>query len=193
LSTSESLIEAGTDVSVGDRLRSLRRARRLTLRSIAERASLSESFLSQLERGQTGATVQSLQRIAGALGVQVSDLFSAPSAQHPRIIRRDDRTAIAWGKLGRKTLLTAKPFETLEVVAVEFEPGGSTGDSAYTHADSEELCLVLSGTIELELDGETTRLNEGDCAHYRSSLPHRTSNPGTGRAEVLYIISPPSY
>jgi len=193
LSTPESVEQPRTEISVGDRLRSLRTIRRLTLRTIAERADLSESFLSQLERGQTGATVQSLQRIAGALGVQVSDLFSEPGGNRPRIIRRDQRVETAWGKLGRKSLLTAKPFEALEVVAVEFEPGGSTGDSPYTHADSEELVLVLAGTAELELNGETTRLETGDCAHYRSSVPHRMSNPGTERAEVLYIISPPSY
>ena len=38
--------------SVGSQLRLLRRARRQTLRSVAERAQVSESFLSQLERGQ---------------------------------------------------------------------------------------------------------------------------------------------
>lgn len=193
MSSPESVQVAHDETSVGDRLRSLRTLRRLTLRTIAERAELSESFVSQLERGQTGATVQSLQRIAGALGVQVSDLFSEPGAARPRVIRRDQRAEIAWGKLGRKSLLTPKPFEALEVVAVEFEPGGSTGDAAYTHADSEELVLVLAGTVELELNGETTLLTQGDCAHYRSSVPHRASNPGSERAEVLYIISPPSY
>jgi transcriptional regulator with XRE-family HTH domain len=193
LSSPESIELPRTEMSVGDRLRSLRTIRRLTLRTIAERADLSESFLSQLERGQTGATVQSLQRIAGALGVQVSDLFSEPGASRPRVIRREQRAETAWGKLGRKSLLTPKPFEALEVVAVEFEPGGSTGDNAYTHGDSEELALVLAGTVELELNGETTRLGTGDCAHYRSSIPHRMSNPGAERAEVLYIISPPSY
>jgi len=193
LSAAESTAVSATEASVGGRLRSLRRARRLTLREIAHRAQLSESFLSQLERGRSGATVQSLQRIAAALGVEVSDLFSGDGAHRPRVIRRDDRTSIAWGRLGRKTLLTPKPFEFLEVVAAELEPGGSTGDVPYTHGDSEELFLVVSGTVELELDGDVMELETGDCAHYRSSTPHRVSNVGSCRAEVLYMISPPSY
>jgi transcriptional regulator with XRE-family HTH domain len=193
LSAAESIAVRTAEPSVGGRLRSLRRARRLTLREIADRAGLSESFLSQLERGQTGATVQSLQRIATSLGVEVSDLFSGDGAHHPRVIRRNARQAVAWGKLGRKTLLTPKPFEFLEVVAADFEPGGSTGDVPYVHGDSEELFLVVSGTVELELDGEALTLQAGDCAHYRSSTPHRVFNPGPARAEVLYVISPPSY
>lgn len=179
--------------SVGARLRSLRLARRLTLRETAVRASLSESFLSQLERGQSGATIQSLQRIAAALGVDVSDVFASADSGRPRVVRREARHLVAWGTLGRKALLTPKPFEFLEVVAAEFEPGGSTGELAYTHGDSEELCVVVEGTVEVELDGELTVLNEGDSIHYRSSTPHRIVNPGPGRAEVLYAISPPSY
>ena len=192
LSAAESIAVA-TEPSVGSRLRSLRRSRRLTLREIAVRSSLSESFLSQLERGQTGATVQSLQRIALALGVEVSDLFSVDDARRPRVIRRDDRNAVAWGKLGRKALLTPKPFEYLEVVAAELDAGGSTGDVPYTHGDSEELFLVVCGTVELELDGDVISLSAGDSAHYRSSTPHRVSNVGSDTAEVLYVIAPPSY
>jgi transcriptional regulator with XRE-family HTH domain len=192
LSAAESIAVA-SQPSVGSRVRSLRRSRRLTLREIAGRAGLSESFLSQLERGQTGATVQSLQRIAAALGVEVSDLFSADDTRRPKVIRRDDRHAVAWGKLGRKVLLTPKPFEHLEVVAAELDVGGSTGDLPYTHGDSEELFLVLSGSVELELDGDVTLMEPGDCAHYRSSTPHRVSNVGAQTAEVLYVIGPPSY
>ena len=179
--------------SVGARLRSLRKARRLTLRDIADRARLSESFVSQLERGQTGATIQSLQRISAALGVDVSDLFASAETSGPQITRRGARHPVAWGTLGRKALLTPKSFEFLEVVAAEFEPGGSTGDAAYAHGDSEELFLVLEGSIEFELDGETMSLAAGDSVHYRSSVPHRASNQGTERAEVIYVISPPSY
>jgi transcriptional regulator with XRE-family HTH domain len=184
---------AAPEHSVGARLRTLRRARRLTLREIADRASLSESFVSQLERGQSGATIQSLQRISDALGVDVSDLFAEDGPTGPRILRRDARHPVAWGTLGRKSLLTPKPFESLEVVSAEFEPGGSTGDLPYTHGDSEELFLVIEGAIDLELAGETFKLGVGDSAHYRSSTPHRAHNPGPTRAEVLYVISPPSY
>jgi transcriptional regulator with XRE-family HTH domain len=182
----------GEELDVGRRLREIRRARRLTLREVAARADLSESFLSQIERGRSGASIASLQRIAAALELAVSDLFS-PDSVRPRVLRHGDRRYLTFGTLARKTLLTPKPFESIEVVAAEFEPGGTTGDEAYRHGDSEELFLVLSGSVQLQLGEELIDLGPGDSAHYRSSMPHRVSNPGPGRAEVIYVISPPSY
>ena len=179
--------------SVGTQLRLLRRARRQTLRDVAERANVSESFLSQLERGRTGASIASLQGIAGALGVEVSDLFARNGQTGPSVLRREDRAYVSWGTFGRKALLTPKPFEALEVVAATLEPGGSTGAEQYAHGDSEELLLVVAGSVDLALGADTMRLGPGDCARYRSSTPHRVTNLGDEAAEVMYVISPPSY
>lgn len=178
--------------SVGTRLRLLRRARRRTLKDVALRANVSESFLSQLERGRTGASIASLQGIAAALGIDVSDLF-AQDRTGPSTLRREERGYVSWGTRGRKSLLTPKPFEALEVVAASFEPGGSTGDEQYAHGDSEELLLVLAGIVEVWLGDETVQLTAGDCTRYRSSTPHRLVNVGNDLAEVIYVISPPSY
>jgi mannose-6-phosphate isomerase-like protein (cupin superfamily) len=78
-------------------------------------------------------------------------------------------------------------------VAAAFDPGGSTGDEPYTHGDSEELLLVLAGRVHLQLGSELLDLSTGDSVNYRSSTPHRVSNPGDEPAEVLFVISPPSY
>jgi transcriptional regulator with XRE-family HTH domain len=180
-------------VTVGAQLRLLRRARRQTLRQVAQRARVSESFLSQLERGRTGASIASLQGIAAALGVEVSDLFARSGGTGPAVLRRDDRPYVSWGTLGRKALLTPKPFEALEVVAASFERGGSTGPDTYQHGDSEELLVVVAGVVELTLGDEAFRLGPGDTARYRSSTPHRLVNAGEETAEVMYIMSPPSY
>jgi transcriptional regulator with XRE-family HTH domain len=185
-------ISADDEIDVGRRLREIRRARRLTLKEVADRAQISESFLSQIERGRSGASVASLQRIAAALELAVSDLFS-PNGTRPRVLRRVDRQQLAFGMLARKTLLTPKPFESVEVVSAEFEPGGSTGDEAYRHGDSEELFLVVAGSVELQLGEELFSLGPGDCAHYRSSVPHKVVNHGQERAEVVFVICPPSY
>src|SRR5687768_8541413 len=53
---SESVSLAEGSVDVGDRLREIRLLRRKTLREVAERAGLSESFLSQVERGRTNVS-----------------------------------------------------------------------------------------------------------------------------------------
>src|SRR5436305_11767939 len=185
--------EAVTEVDVGERLRDIRRSRRATLRTIADRAGVSESFLSQVERGRSSASIASLRRIALALGVSIADLFEPDGPPAARVLRRDDRPALAFGVLGRKLLLTPRPLHHLEVFAGELEVGGSTGEQPYAHGDSEELFVVISGSVQLELGGELFELESGDCIDYRSSTPHRVSNTGQELAEVMWIISPPSY
>jgi transcriptional regulator with XRE-family HTH domain len=185
-------VEAGA-VDVGDRLRAIRRLRRKTLREVAERAGLSESFLSQVERGRTNVSISSLQRIAAALGIEVSDVFARDGTSTPRVVHRGERELVTFGSKARKALLTPKPFHSVEVVAAEFEPGGTTGDEPYAHGDSEEVFFVVSGSVVLDLGGETYELGPGDSAQYRSSTLHRVRNTGVDRAEVLFVISPPSY
>jgi transcriptional regulator with XRE-family HTH domain len=185
--------EAVTEVDVGERLRDIRRSRRATLRTVADRAGVSESFLSQVERGRASASIASLRRIAGALGVSVADLFEPGGPPRPRVLRRDARPSLAFGILGRKLLLTPRPLQHLEVFMGELDPGGSTGAEPYAHGDSEELFVVLAGSVQLELGGELYDLEQGDSIDYRSSTPHRVANVGEGRAEVMWIISPPSY
>ena len=181
------------EIDVGERLRALRRFRRCTLRTIAERSGLSESFLSQVERGRSSASIASLRRIAEALGVSIADLFEPGGPPLARVLRRDERPALSFGILGRKLLLTPRPLHYLEVFMGELEVGGSTGAEAYAHGDSEELFVVLSGTVQLELGGELFDLESGDSIDYRSSTPHRITNTGDELAEVMWIISPPSY
>jgi transcriptional regulator with XRE-family HTH domain len=181
------------EVDVGERLRDIRRLRRATLRTIADRAGVSESFLSQVERGRASASIASLRRIAGALGVSVADLFEPSGPPRPRVLRRDERPALAFGILGRKLMLTPRPLQHLEVFVGELDPAGSTGTEPYAHGDSEELFVVLAGSVQLELGGEVHELEAGDSIDYRSSTPHRVVNTGDDRAEVMWIISPPSY
>src|SRR5206468_7736481 len=170
--------DVSTEVDVGERLQALRRFRRCTLREIAQRSGLSESFLSQVERGRSSASIASLRRIADALGVSMADLFGPDGVQGPRVLRRDERPALSFGILGRKLLLPPRPLDHLEVFAGELEVGGSTGEQPYAHGDSEELFVVLSGTVQLALGGEVFELEHGDSIDYRSSTPHRISNVG---------------
>jgi transcriptional regulator with XRE-family HTH domain len=178
---------------LGERLRAIRLLRRLTLREVATAAGVSESFVSQLERGRSSASVATLQRLATAVGIEISDLFAGEPESGPRVLRRQERQLLEWGHLGRKALLTPKPFHSLEAVTATFDPGGSTGDEPYTHGDSEELLLVLAGRVHVQLGSELFDLSTGDSVNYRSSTPHRVSNPADETAEVLFVISPPSY
>src|SRR5690606_34624087 len=60
---------------IGDKIRELRKAQHLTLAQLAERTGLSVGFLSQIELGKNSASVETLYRLARALGVEPGDFF----------------------------------------------------------------------------------------------------------------------
>lgn len=181
-----------SDADVGQRLRTIRQLKRHTLKTVAERAGVSQSFLSQVERGRARTSIGSLKRIAAALDLSMADLFGPDDLSRPRVLKPEDRPGLAFGHLGRKFLLTPRPLQFLEVFTGELEPSGSTGE-AYAHGDSEEFFIVLAGRVRLELAGEVFHMERGDSIDYRSSVKHRLTNPYDENAEVMWVISPPSY
>lgn len=184
---------AAADLAIlARRVRRFRQARRLSLRRLGELSGTTASFLSQLERGATGATTSTLMRIANALGISIADLFDErPSSTH-RVLRRSDRPAWPEASGYRKTMLSQRPIQYFEVFVGEFDVGGSTGAEQYTHGDSHEMLLVIAGEVEVHLGEEIHRLAEGDCIEYMSSTPHRTANCGGTVAVVQWIVAPPT-
>ena len=73
--------------------RSLRQARRLTLRELAARAGVTESFLSQVEREVASPSIATVQRIARSLDLSIAQLFAEePTTGRVGVARR----AAAW-------------------------------------------------------------------------------------------------
>ena len=65
---------------ITNRLRELRKARGLTLEKLAELSGVSVSQINRIERQQRGWSVESLPKLAKALGVPVSELIDASQA-----------------------------------------------------------------------------------------------------------------
>jgi DNA-binding NtrC family response regulator len=63
--------------SLGNAIRERRKALGLTLAQMAQRAKVSLGYLSQIELGKNSASIETLYKIALALGVKMADLFQA--------------------------------------------------------------------------------------------------------------------
>jgi transcriptional regulator with XRE-family HTH domain len=181
------------ELRLGQRLRQLRRDRHLTLRALAERAGMTESFLSQVEREVASPSIASVQRIARALGLSIAELF-AEQPSPGRVVRREARRRVAYPGLGAvDEFLTAGHDGRLQVILSTIGPGGGTGDEAYAHDSDEEVVIVLDGSLELWVADEHYVLREGDTITHDSRLPHRNRNPGEVPARVLFCMTPPSF
>lgn len=66
-------------MSLPERIRALREALELSQDQLAERAGLSRTQVSNLERGVHEPGSQTIRRLAAALGVQPGDLLNQPA------------------------------------------------------------------------------------------------------------------
>ncbi|WP_151525194.1 XRE family transcriptional regulator [Serinicoccus kebangsaanensis] len=103
---------AADPVAVGRRIRHHRRAAGLTLADVAARVELSTSALSLIENGRREARASTLERIAGALGLDLGALLTggAPSRRAALEVR--------WERAQR-----AEGFQTLGIPPVRVGPG----------------------------------------------------------------------
>lgn len=179
---------------IGATIHRLREERHLSLKEVAERSGLTQSFLSQVERDLTSPSVASLRKVAQAFGVPLAALFQGPTAPSDRVVRRAERRQLVHPKRQwRDYLLTPNLTGKLQVILSVIEPGGGSGEEPYAHDSDEEVVLVLRGRLEFWLGSDRYLLEEGDSIVFESRIPHRNQNPGPDQAEVLWITTPPSY
>src|SRR5258705_11280423 len=175
---------ASLEVDLGARIRTRRLARRATLRELSASAAVTESFLSQVERGVASPSIASVQRIARALDTSIAELF-ATDERAGTVVRVDDRRKIVYQGLGAvDEFLTRGTDGRLQVIHSTIQPGAGTGAEAYTHDSDEEVVVVLEGSLDLWVGAEHYRLETGDAVTHSSRVPHRNTNPGPGVAHV---------
>jgi transcriptional regulator with XRE-family HTH domain len=173
---------------VGGNLRKLRTRRGLSLEKLSQLSGVSRAMLGQIELGQSAPTINVLWKIARALEVTFSALISSQSSSGARVLRSAE-----------SKLLTSKdrsfasralfPFDAprrVEFYELHLSGGGVEDADAHPPGTSENL-VVTQGVIEIEVGGETHRLETGDSIVFEADTPHSYRNPGKAES-VMYLV-----
>lgn len=171
---------------IGTSIREHRLAHDLTLVALAERSGLSQPFLSQVENGRAAPSMDSLLRIATALGTTPQALFGGPPVEHAAAaVRADDPDVPSIDTSGeslRRLLLSGDtPFHVVEL------RGLSTRFLRKWQHDGFEAIHVLHGPVDVDVNGTVTTLATGDFMSYPADLPHRYRSPLGSEARLLLI------
>ena len=179
--------------SFGEKVRALRMQQGLTLADLAKKTRRSISLLSQIENDNVSPSFSSMQTIADALEVPLSQIISQePSAEEGDcyyIKESERKVLITQGDVQHQLLSRGLPL-SFEFNILEIPPGSSTGDYLYSH-EGEECGLLLEGELIVEVANQIHHLKPGDSITMKSSLPHKLSNPGKQKARAVWVNSVP--
>ncbi len=183
---------------LGTRLRLRRKVRRLTLVKLAESAGISTAQLSQIERGNSMPSIDKLVLLCQALEMPLSWLFD-PAQQESRtadnrhIIRKGTHRHISFPHSGmEKDMLTPDSIPMLQMMRVVLHPDGTTGAAPYNEPEGAKCGLVLRGALGLEIDGQISRLREGDSFAFDATALIRFWADGI-ETEVIWVTTPAFY
>ncbi len=179
---------------LGAKIRTLRKERGLTLKSLAQLSGLSHPFLSQVERGLARPSMNSLHQISEALGTNASWLLAgSENTREATVVRASDTSVVPASELGdmdglrRVVAPEASPFQV-----VEFSGAPDTFREYWVH-DGFETIYVISGVVDVDLDGEIFRLEPSDSISYDTRKPHRLRAATGERVKLLMIEASPGF
>jgi len=181
-------------MKIGDKLRELRQRRKLSVREVALRSGVSHSSISLIERDMISPSLDTLRAVLDALGTTLSGFFLDLKSALPQspFYRAADLTEIGQpDSISHRVIGLDYPNKSMLVLHESYAPGAETGE-AYAHS-AQEGGMILSGAIEVTVDGQMQVLLPGDGYYFDSRLPHRFRNISDGRSEIVSAITPPTY
>lgn len=180
------------DFNVGAKLRAFRLQGNLSMDKVAARSGVSKSFLSRFERDHAQASIATLLRICDAIGVKPAAIFEPPKTN---FVRAGEGSPINLGGEGMcERLIGGADNEHMMALCSTIEPGGGSGDEAYSLRADRDLVHVTSGTLLITVDGEDFSLSAGDTLSFDPKSPHTWRNPSaTEVCTSLWVIVPPPF
>lgn len=178
--------------NIGQRIKSLRKAKQLTLKQLSETTGLSSGFLSQFERGMTNIAIDSLNKIAHALGIPLESLIKMPGKEKGiEVIRSYERDTSLISPHVIQYMLSSQPerFSFLPRAFRLLPLPHKQKIELYSH-EGQEFIYVLEGSVTFFLEDKSTILYPGDSVHIDSNIRHNWANLSAMPALILTVNSP---
>lgn len=178
---------------IGEKVKELRRIQRLSLSELAQKSGVQIATLSRIEHQKMTGTLESHIKIAQALGVDVTVLYSSISETpvHPdnkgkkaqsEVFIHSDRSSYE--------ILTSKVLiKRMMPILLKIDPEGSTNREENPKG-SEKFIFVLDGKVEVKVDGESYQLGKNNSLYFDASKPHKIVNLNKTPAKLICVTTP---
>jgi transcriptional regulator with XRE-family HTH domain len=173
-------------LKIGLRIRTLREQSGLSLRALAEACDLSVNAISMIERGESSPRISSLQLLAQALNVRITEFFESEDQRSVVLVRKEERPLTRSEDFAIENLGTGLRNQQLEPFLVTVPVNGDSG-STVAHP-GQEFVYCLNGQLEYSVGGDSFILHPGDSLLFDATLPHSFLNTGDSESRALLVL-----
>lgn len=177
-------------MNLGLLIRKHRKEQKLTLRAVAERAGISEGFLSQVENDVNSPSVETLIKICQAIGVNAGDLLNLIGRQEKLVvIPKSDWNDVDIPHAGFATrrFYSEENRKTIDSAILFIEPGKSI-PVRKNIKNSQEILCILKGSLELAHGEKKVHLDKGDAVHlWAEPKKQQITNRGDRQTIALWV------
>lgn len=180
--------------TIGQRLRFLRKERKLSLEQLSGKSGVALATLSRIENGKGSGTFKTHQRIAEAFGLSLPELYRDLRPQDQDAVLVDTRSEeVETFNYDQKAsaVLLAKQLSGKQMLPqlILIEPAGKTALEQYAPG-TERWLYCLEGEISAEVGEASYHLKPGGTLYFKASLPHHLENGGAAAAKLISVTSP---
>jgi len=182
-------------MEIGNRIRNLRKEKKLTLKKLAKVSGIALATLSRIETCKMTGTVRSHQAIASALGLSLPQLYSDVETKHKPVDfqPQGSRTDIfVHNEKASFDMLTSKVLsKKMMPVMLKITLGGETSIEELP-PQTEKFVYILSGTCQAVVGSNLYTLKKDETLYFDASIKHNFKNIGSEHMHAISITTPPT-
>ncbi|MFE7609664.1 helix-turn-helix domain-containing protein [Streptomyces celluloflavus] len=173
-----------------NRVRQLRKERLMTLEALAERAGVTKSYLSKVERGHSMPSIAVSTALARALDVPLDSLFAdTERLADVTVTRADERRPLTPGQEpGSRYEGIALRTGNKRMTPFMLYPPHDAGPVPFRDHPGEEFLFVHEGRAELLFPARSVELGPGDSVYFKATVPHKVRSLSSDRAALLLMV-----
>jgi transcriptional regulator with XRE-family HTH domain len=178
---------------IGNRIRTIRKAKKITLIELSKQTGIAQATLSRIETGRMIGTVESHGKIAEALGLSLAELYAPLDRRYEEVShakKETPRKVVHQGKGCQFELLTQEVTKKKITPLLATLSGNSRTAMEKNERGVEKFVWVLDGEVEVSVEKENYSVKTGETLYFDASLPHRLANPKAKTAKAFVAVSP---
>ena len=182
------------EINIGNIIKTIRTNKKIMIKEVAEKCSISSSMLSQIEKGTANPSLNTIREIANVLDVPLFKFFIEPEKENNSIsiLKKEDRKIISTNYLTYESL--SPDVETnLEYMKMTLHKSDAETSPIPMAHKGEEIAILIKGKVKITIENQSVIMEQGDSVHIPPLKAHKWTNIGAEEAIVMFVVTPPEF